>query len=93
MTSDTQKFASVDIVELNVRFIISLEVNANNAMANLQDFKQGFYVLNISYHKTIISRKFIEEYRFFHSFSIRVKNLSSKTGRFYYAVYFLQASI
>lgn len=61
ITSDTQPFTAVDIVDLNGRLIKSLEVDANNVTTNVQELKPGLYILNISNKEGTISRKFIKE--------------------------------
>ncbi|AUC78333.1 hypothetical protein CW736_02480 [Nonlabens sp. MB-3u-79] len=61
ITSDTQQFTTVDIVDLNGRLIKSLEVDTNNVTANVQELKPGLYILNISNKEGTVSRKFIKE--------------------------------
>jgi hypothetical protein len=61
ITSDTQQFTAVEIVDLNGRLIKSLEVDTNNVTANVQELKPGLYILNISNKEGTVSRKFIKE--------------------------------
>jgi hypothetical protein len=61
ITSDTQQFNTVEIVDLNGRLIKSLEVADNNLTTDIQDLKPGLYILNISNAETTVSRKFIKQ--------------------------------
>jgi hypothetical protein len=61
ISSSLDQMSSVSIVDLNGRLVKSLEVNANNVTADIQDLKPGLYILNISNSGGTVSRKFIKE--------------------------------